>query len=147
MPSLGADGLLVNTLLTHEKKLKNDEEEASDALLEIHERMAKLQAEMAAAAGRLSRIRKIRSRVSSKRSEAVRRGLQGLDEEDELLGALDGHERCLVQDMQVMGVPNDIDWSSLGLGEEFENATPLVLDSSLSSGVVHETPSADAARG
>jgi hypothetical protein len=74
--------------------------------------------------------------------------LQGLEEEDELLGMLDGHERCLVQDLQVQGVPNEFDWSSIGLGDDFANASPLLFGPSLSSSSgVGENPSGGAAHG
>lgn len=69
--------------------------------MEISKQIACLQLEIAVAAGRLSRIRKTRNKVSKHHSEAVRRGLQGLEEEDELLGILDSHERYLIQDLQV----------------------------------------------
>ncbi|KAF6513904.1 hypothetical protein HZS61_007229 [Fusarium oxysporum f. sp. conglutinans] len=66
-------------LMKQEKKLENDEDEASEDLLKLHEEMAALQSRLALAAGRLSRIRKIRNRVKEKRSEATRRGLQEVD--------------------------------------------------------------------
>lgn len=45
----------------------------------------------------------------------VRRGMQELDEEDRV-----------VNDLQHMGVPNDVDWSSLGVGFEFTDLGPLI---------------------
>ncbi|PNP61353.1 hypothetical protein FNYG_13916 [Fusarium nygamai] len=61
--------------MKQEKKLEVDEDEASDDLLKLYEEMAALQTRLAAAAGRLSRIRKIQARVKEKRSEATRRSL------------------------------------------------------------------------
>ncbi|ORY71530.1 uncharacterized protein BCR38DRAFT_311094, partial [Pseudomassariella vexata] len=52
--------------------------------------------------------------VKNKSSELFERGIAELDKED--LPALDSHERCLVEDMRSMGVPEDVDWSSFGLG-------------------------------
>ncbi|KAJ0129405.1 Uncharacterized protein HZ326_27503 [Fusarium oxysporum f. sp. albedinis] len=68
------------TLMKQEKKLENDEDEASEDLLRLHEEMAALQSCLAAAAGRLLRICKIKSRVREKRSEATRRGLQEVEQ-------------------------------------------------------------------
>lgn len=61
--------------MKQEKKLEADESEASDDLLKLHEEMAELQSRLAAAAGRLSRIRKVRNSVKARRLEATRRGL------------------------------------------------------------------------
>lgn len=110
--------------------------------------MARLQSEMAAAAGRLLRICRIRYEVSEQHFEAVRRGLQGLEEEDELLGILDGYECCLVQDLQVQGIPNEFDWLSIDLSNDFVNASSLLLGPSLpSSFSVGENPLGGAAHG
>lgn len=122
-------------LMKQEKKLENDEDEASEDLLKLHEEMAALQSRLALAAGRLSRIRKIRSRVKEKRSEATRRGLQEVDQQDVILSGLDAHEDALLRDLQVDHVPNDVDWSSLGLGDDFLNASPLFEFGENSSGV------------
>ena len=124
------------TLMKQEKKLENDEDEASEDLLRLHEEMAALQSRLAAAAGRLSRIRKIKSRVKEKRSEATRRGLQEVEQQDNLLSMLDAHETALVEDLQVDHVPNDVDWAALGLGDDFLNASPLLDSGGNSSGVV-----------
>ncbi|SCO87610.1 uncharacterized protein FRV6_11737 [Fusarium oxysporum] len=105
------------TLIKQEKKLENDEDEAT------------------LAAGRLSRIRKIRNRVKEKRSEATRRGLQEVDQQDAILSGLDAHKDTLLRDLQVDHVPNDVDWSALGLGDNFLNASPLFEAGKSSSGV------------
>lgn len=128
--------------MKQERKLEMDEGEASDDLLKLHEEMAALQSRLAAAAGRLSRIRKIRARVKEKRSEATRRGLQEVEQQDGILSMLDAHEDAVVRDLQVDHVPNDVDWSSLGLGDDFLDASPLfdpgIVGGSSSEGVVHQ---------
>lgn len=148
--SLGFGCLLtpcvVLRLVDTEKKLEADEEEAGEDLLKLHEELASLQARMAIAAGRLARLRKTRTKVKEKRSEMVRRGLRGLDEEDGLLDVLDVREGQVMQELQLPEVPDDFDWSSVGLGM-FSDLNPSVLDPSLSSAVARETPSADAAHG
>ncbi|KAH9227224.1 hypothetical protein K456DRAFT_58325, partial [Colletotrichum gloeosporioides 23] len=50
------------------------EEQASDALLDLHEKLARVQAEVAEAAGRLSRIRAIRKRVKERHVEIFTQG-------------------------------------------------------------------------
>lgn len=126
---------VVMSLMKQEKKLENDEDQASEDLLKLHEEMAALQTRLAEAAGRLSRIRKIRNRVKEKRSEATRRGLQEVEQQDTLLTMLDAHESALVEDLQVDHIPNDVDWSALGLGDDFLNASPLFDSGGTSSGV------------
>jgi hypothetical protein len=138
---------LVTKLVSQEKKLEQDEEDAGEDLLKLHEELAELQTRMAAAAGRLSRLRKTRSKVKERRSEMVRRGLQGLEEEDALLDMVDAHERWVVHDIQAQGIPNDVDWATLGLGDELANASPLIDPSLLASGVVDESSSGGAAHG
>ncbi|KAG7406544.1 hypothetical protein Forpe1208_v014470 [Fusarium oxysporum f. sp. rapae] len=96
-------------LMKQEKKLENDEDEASEDLLKLYEEMAALQSRLALAAGRLSRIRKIRNRIKEKHSEATRRGLQEVDQQDAILSGLDVHEDALLRDLQVDHVPNNID--------------------------------------
>ncbi|SCO90089.1 uncharacterized protein FRV6_14217 [Fusarium oxysporum] len=121
--------------MKQEKKLENDKDEASEDLLKLHEEIAALQSRLALAASRLSRIRKIRNRVKEKHSEATRRGLQEVDQQDAILSGLDAHEDALLRDLQVDHVPNDVDWSALGLGEDFLNASPLFEAGESSSGV------------
>jgi hypothetical protein len=128
---------LVGRLIKEQKKLESEEEEASDDLLALHEKMAALQSELALAAGRLARIRKIRSKVKSKSSELFRRGMAELDKEDgiDLEPALDAHEEWVAKDLQFMGVSNDVDWSAFGLGDDLSGASPLVL---APSGVIED---------
>ncbi|KAF5685675.1 hypothetical protein FCIRC_3337 [Fusarium circinatum] len=52
----------ITALANSEKKLENDEDEASEDLFRLYEEMAALQSCLAVAAGRLSRIRKIKSK-------------------------------------------------------------------------------------
>lgn len=97
------DGLLVASslekVLAQQRKLDNDEEEASEKLLSLHSELARLQSQLAEAAGSLSRIRKIRRKVKERGADLFERGMQELDAEDEILPALDGHEGCLVDDL------------------------------------------------
>lgn len=128
------DGVLVASslgkLLAQRKKLDTEEEEANEALVALHTQMVELQSQLSAAVGRLSRIRKIRDRVKDKSSELFRRGMMELDKEDGILSALDSHEHYVVDDIQSLGVPNSIDWSALGLGDEFAAVGPLVPEPS-----------------
>jgi hypothetical protein len=121
-----------------------DEEQASESLLSLHNELAALQSRLNDAAGRLSRVRKTRAKVKQRKSEAIRRGLKGLEEDDGVLSALDAHERWVVSDLQSAGVPNDVDWSLFGL-EGLEDATPLLEGGP--SVVPEETSSGGAARG
>ncbi|SCO87503.1 uncharacterized protein FRV6_11630 [Fusarium oxysporum] len=99
------------------KKLENNEDEAT------------------LAASRLSRIRKIHNHIKEKHSKATRRGLQEVDQQDAILSGLDAHKDILLRDLQVDHVPNDIDWSALGLGDNFLNASFLFKFSESSLGV------------
>lgn len=137
-----ADRLVVSKLVEQQKKLEAEEEEAGDAVLVLHTQLAELQSSLATAVSRLARIRKIKKSVKEKGSELFERGMQELDKEDGILPALESHENWVVRDLQSLGVPNEVDWSSLGLGEDFSGLGPL-----LGSGVVDETPSASAAHG
>ncbi|SCO91359.1 uncharacterized protein FRV6_15487 [Fusarium oxysporum] len=122
-------------LMKQEKKLENDKDKASKDLLKLYEEMAVLQSCLALAAGYLSRICKIRNCVKEKRSEAIRRGLQEVDQQDAILSGLDAHKDALLRDLQVDHVSNDIDWSALGLGDDFLNASPLFEAGESSLGV------------
>ncbi|KAG7403324.1 hypothetical protein Forpe1208_v016370 [Fusarium oxysporum f. sp. rapae] len=68
-------------LMKQEKKLENDEDEASEDLLKLHEEMAALQSRLALAAGRC-------------------RGSE-VDQQDAILSGLDAHEDALLRDLQV----------------------------------------------
>jgi hypothetical protein len=123
-------------LMKQEKKLETDEDQASEDLLKLHEEMAALQTRLSLAAGCLSRIRKIRTQVKQRRSEATRRGLQEVDQADTILSGLDAHEDAVLRDLQVDHVPNKVDWSALGLGDNLFNASPLFESGESSSGVI-----------
>ena len=126
---------VVMTLMKQEKKLENNEDAASEDLLKLHKEMAALQSRLSLAAGRLSRIRKIRNKVKEKRSEATRRGLQEVDQADNILSGLDAHEDAVIRDLQVDHIPNEVDWAALGLGDELFDASPLFKSGRTSSGV------------
>ncbi|UZP42999.1 hypothetical protein NXS19_010815 [Fusarium pseudograminearum] len=93
----------------YKKKLETDKDQASEDLLKLHEEMAALQSRLSLAAGRLSRIRKIRTQVKQRHSEATRRGLQEVDQTDTILSGLDAHEDAVLRDLQVDHVPNEVD--------------------------------------
>ncbi|KAK0367473.1 hypothetical protein CLIM01_15170 [Colletotrichum limetticola] len=126
------DGLVVASSLKRlsdqRQDLEQKEEEASDALLDLHAELARIQSEIAEAAGRLARIRTIRKKVKERHVETFARGMQELEEEDRVLPALDAHERWVVSDLQAAGVSNDVDWTSFGIGDEFASLGPLVSD-------------------
>jgi hypothetical protein len=56
--------------------LENNKDKVSEDLLKLYKEMVALQSHLAAAAGCLLRIRKIKNRVREKRSEATYWGLQ-----------------------------------------------------------------------
>jgi hypothetical protein len=127
---VSCDGVLVaSTLrrLDQQKQRLEDDEEAAE------QRLVELQSQLSEAVGRLSRIRKIRKRVQNRSAELVERGLAELDKEvsgppPDLLPALAAHEEWMVTDLRDMGVPNDADWSALGLSD-FADVGPLVSSS------------------
>lgn len=124
------DGVLVASslerLLSQQRKLEAEEDEANDNLGTLYEKMTELQSQLSSAMGRLSRIRKIRSQVKNKMMTEVQRGVIELDEEDGILPALESHEQFVVGDLQSLGVSNEMDWSTLGLGDEFAELGSLV---------------------
>lgn len=118
------DGVLVASTLTRlesqRKKLESEEEKAEDDLLELQQKLSE-------AVSRLSRIRKIRKRVVAKSDEALERGLAEADVEDGIVPALTAHEQWVAQDLSALGVPDNFDWSSVGLSE-FSDVGPLLGD-------------------
>ncbi|KAK7576838.1 hypothetical protein V3481_015399 [Fusarium oxysporum f. sp. vasinfectum] len=76
--------VLVKKLISQEKKLDKDEEEAGEDLLKLYEELAMLQACIAVAAGHLSRICKTKNKVKERRASEFHRGIQGLKGEDKL---------------------------------------------------------------
>ncbi|KAL3291056.1 hypothetical protein RB213_004781 [Colletotrichum asianum] len=93
------DGLVVASSLKRlsdqRQEWEEKEEQASDALLDLHEKLAHVQAEVAKAAGCLSRIRAIQKKVKERHVETFSQGMQEL-EEDNVLPALDAHESGVV---------------------------------------------------
>lgn len=91
---------LVTNILSAQKKLEKEEEEAEEALFV-------LQTQIATAVGRLGRIRRQRRVLKDKGASLFERGLQSLEE----LEKEDGH---VTEDLGEL-VPPETDWSSLGL--------------------------------
>lgn len=102
-------------MLDQQKRLEAEEEAAGEALESLQAQLTDLQVKLSEAVNRLSRIRRTKSKMKERGSELVRRGMRELDEED-----------GVVSDLQHMGVPNDVDWSSLGVGLDFEDLGPLI---------------------
>lgn len=139
------DGVLVASSLTRlldqQKRLEVEEDKAGEALLGLHAQMERLQSQMSDAVARLARIRKIKKRVKDRSAAEFERGMQELDKEDDVLPALESHEQWVVHDLQELGIPNEVDWSSLGLGDGFNDVGPLVpscAGETSSGGVVRE---------
>lgn len=121
------DFLPVNRLIEQQKKLDREAIEAEDDLIE-------LQAKLSAAVSRLARIRRIRNGVKSKSEELFNRGMDELEKESETLTALDAHEHWVVDDLHCLGVPDEVDWSQFGLGNDFNDVTRLSTTVGESSG-------------
>jgi hypothetical protein len=111
--------LSVARLMDSHKKLKDDEEDAEEALFV-------LQQQLSTAVNRLSRIRKIRKRVEERSKELVRRGMQELDEEDGVSRSLESEDCFIVQHLQDLGAPGDADWAAFGLGDAVLGPSLLV---------------------
>jgi hypothetical protein len=105
--------------------LETQEEEVGDEVLDLQAKMSVLQSQLATAVSRLSRLRKIKKRVKEKSSVLLRRGMEELDKEDQLVPVVESHERWVVNDLEFLGVPEGVDWASLGLGDEFRDLGPL----------------------
>jgi hypothetical protein len=90
----------VRKLISQEKKLEKDKEEAGKDLLKLHEELATLQARMALAAGRLSRLRKTKNKVKEHRVAEFQRGIQGLEGEDRLAKELSRREAKVSEELQ-----------------------------------------------
>lgn len=132
----------MNKLIDQQKKLAQEEEEAGDQIMVIHDQLAELQASLATAVNRLARIRKIKKKVKERGSVLFERGMQELDKEDDVLPALAAHEKWVVHDLRSLGVPEGTDWSTFGLGGDFGDVGPLI-----EPGVVGESSSAGVAHG
>jgi hypothetical protein len=116
------------------------EGEAEDALLDLQSKLVELQSQLSDAVGRLARIRRIKRSVRERGAQASDRVMEELDKEDGVLPALEAHERHVVGDLQALGVPNEVDWSSLGIGD-FDGMGPLL------GGLGFEDSNAAAVRG
>nr|XP_036576258.1 uncharacterized protein CTRU02_13793 [Colletotrichum truncatum]KAF6782967.1 hypothetical protein CTRU02_13793 [Colletotrichum truncatum] len=123
------DGVLVASTLqklnSQQKEWDEKEEKAGEELFALHQEFARLQVQIADAAGRLKRIRTVRKMVRERQTEVFERGMQEVDN-DEVLPALDAHERFVVSDLQAVGLGNDPPWSLFGFGDEFVGLGPLV---------------------
>ncbi|KAJ3542073.1 hypothetical protein NM208_g4292 [Fusarium decemcellulare] len=125
----------LNKLVEQQEKLEAEEEEAGDRVLVLHNQLAELQSSLADAVSRLQRIRKIKKKVKERGADLFERGMQELDREDNVLPALESHESWVVRDLQSLGVPNEVDWSGLGLGDGFGDVGLLVPADGSPSGV------------
>nr|XP_036575328.1 uncharacterized protein CTRU02_14758 [Colletotrichum truncatum]KAF6781881.1 hypothetical protein CTRU02_14758 [Colletotrichum truncatum] len=130
------DGVLVASTLqklnSQQKEWDEKEEKAGEELFALHQEFARLQVQIADAAGRLKRIRTVRKMVRERQTEVFKRGMQEVDREDgvladdEVLPALDAYERFVVSNLQAVGLGNDPPWSLFGFGDEFVGLGPLV---------------------
>lgn len=113
----------LSRLLAQQRKLEAEEEDAEEAFF-------LLQTQLSTAANRLARLRRMKKVLKEKSSEAFRRGMQELDEEDGVASSVPNPENFIVGDLRSLGVPDVPDWSSYGLGEEFSGLGPLVTSDS-----------------
>lgn len=96
---------LLSRLAAQQKKLEAEEPDADDALVT-------LQTQLSIALGRLACLRRMKQVIKEKHSEAFRRGMRELDEEDGV-SLISHEEQMVVSEMQSLGMPNDMDWSNL----------------------------------
>jgi hypothetical protein len=123
-------------LLASQKKLEADEEAAEEALFA-------LQQQLSTAVNRLTRIRRIRKKVEERGSELLRRGLQELDAEDGTVPCpLEAQESFVTGELRNLGVPEDVDWGSLGLGND--ESTFAWLSAPDSAGDTGQAPAGNA---
>lgn len=113
------DLVVVERVMFQKRSLEREEEEAGEHFDSLNAQLFELQNQLAEAAGRLSRIRKTRKKAEERGEELFRRGVAEADAEV-------AAEQSAVQDLQQLGVPNDVDWSSLGVGLDFEDLGPLI---------------------
>lgn len=105
--------------MAQKRSLEREEEEAGEYFNSLNTQLIKLQAQLAEAAGYLSRIRKTRKKAEERGEELFHRGVAEADAEV-------AAEQSAVQDLQQLGVLNDIDQSSLGVSLNFTNLGPLI---------------------
>jgi len=102
-------------MLEETKKLEREETEAEEALFI-------LQTQLSTAVGRLARIRRMKRSLKDRSAEAFSRGVQEVEEED---GVLNSEEGNVVGFLEGLGVPENVDWSALGLGDGFHDLGSL----------------------
>lgn len=119
------DGVAVASSLSRvlqiQRKLEGEEDQAEEdvialqqGMVPLQEEMNRLQRDLGEALLRLQRIRRMKRNVRSHGQELAERGMVEIDREDGLLPALDGHEDALSSELATMGVPPDVDGSSVG---------------------------------
>nr|XP_036577782.1 uncharacterized protein CTRU02_12302 [Colletotrichum truncatum]KAF6784841.1 hypothetical protein CTRU02_12302 [Colletotrichum truncatum] len=106
-----SDGDMANALnrcFREQKKVKQEEQEAEEAL-EI------LQTQLAAALGRLSRLRKQKRFLKERGSDLIRRGMQSVDEWEEEERVVAAQEAAVLKDLNSWGAGDSGDWGSFGV--------------------------------
>ncbi|TPX15098.1 uncharacterized protein E0L32_012439, partial [Thyridium curvatum] len=101
------------------KRLKRQEEVGEETIESIFERQRALQKEFDEASARLSRIRKQKRNAHERLQKMVARGLQNLDELEEMErkeSEAAAQESSAVLEVQANGGFDVIDWSTVGLG-------------------------------
>ncbi|OHW99507.1 hypothetical protein CSPAE12_01787 [Colletotrichum incanum] len=78
------------------------------------------------AAGRLSRIQKTQKLIRKRQAKTFRRSMQEVDKSDALELVLDTYKRGIVEELQFIQVPNNVNWSLYGLSDKFSDLGPLV---------------------
>jgi hypothetical protein len=97
----------LSKLASQQKKLEVEESETEKELFV-------LQTQLNTAFNRLARLRRMKKLVKDKRSEAFRRGMQDLDEEDKVNAAAESRIEGDLSEMLSAPV-DEFDWASLGL--------------------------------
>lgn len=119
---LSCDGTFVisslSRLAAQQKKLEAGEADADEALFT-------LQTQLSTTLSRLACLRRMKQVIKEKSSEAFRRGMRELDEENGI-SLIAYEEQMVVSDIQSLGIPNDVDWSTFGLGNKFVDLGALV---------------------
>lgn len=129
---------LVTRLLEQQKKLEADEEAAGNALIGLQAQLSVLQTQVSEAVSRLARIRRMRNKVKERSSELFRRGMQEVEDLDEL-ERLETEERQGAEagSLDAAQLPPDvldtIDWNSLSFSAGFD----AVVGESSSANVGH----------
>ncbi|KAI5455566.1 hypothetical protein BGZ63DRAFT_368747, partial [Mariannaea sp. PMI_226] len=98
--------------------------------------LAELQSSLATIINHLAYIQKIRKKVKEHDFNLFAWGMAKLDKEDRILSILNSNERHTLSNLHYLGVLDNVDWSSLGLGYNFNNIT-----FSLDSGIINKSSS------